>query len=105
MKRIKFVNPGEYEPGAAIDLPDDIDKALVCLDRTKLLPRNWRPLPSEELTDAEKVMRMLEGVVKVPSGMLVGKPLRFMFFQEIILYILIDIKPVVFLLSNLANVS
>lgn len=99
MERIEFVNPEDYAPGEEIPFPDDIETAIRCLDRSRINVRNWRPLPNESLTTAEQAMRTLESVVKVPSGMLVGKPLRFMFFQEVIIYILLDAKPSVFILS------
>lgn len=99
MNRIEFIDPEAYEPGQIIPLPDDIKNAIKLVDFDKFTPRNWRPLPDEELTVAESAMRLLESCVNVPSGMLVGKPLRFMFFQEVMLYILLDAKPLLFVLS------
>lgn len=97
--RIAFVNPAGYEPGETIELPLDIASAIKCADLSAVNIRNWRLLPDAELTVAESAMRMLEAIVKVPSGRLVGKPLRFMFFQEVILYFLLDQRPDTFVLS------
>jgi phage terminase large subunit-like protein len=99
MKRIGFINPDDYEPGEEISLSEDIELAIKCLDRSKINPRNWRPLSNAELTTAELAMKMMENVMLVPSGMLVGKRLKFMFFQEVILYIIFDAKPSTFVLS------
>lgn len=99
MNRIEFVNPDDYAPGEVIELPDDISTAIKCVERDKFVVRNWRTLPNDELTMAEQAMKMLEGVVCVPSGMLVGKRLRFMLFQEVIFYIMLDAKPAIFVLS------
>jgi phage terminase large subunit-like protein len=99
MKRIEFIDPNEFEPGAPLSITPEILAAIRCLEMEKLKPRNWRLLPDNELTTAEASMRLLETVAKVPSGNLVGRPLRFMFFQEIIFYILLDVKPAIFALS------
>lgn len=99
MHRIEYVEPDQYAPGEVIPFPEDVEAAIRCLDRSKMVVRNWRPLSDDKLTTAEGAMRMLERTLKVPSGMLVGQPMRFMFFQEVIVYILLDVRPSTFILS------
>lgn len=52
--------------------------------------RNWRNLPNEELTRAEKNMRFCEAHLVVPEGNLVGKPIRLATFQEAFFYSVFD---------------
>jgi phage terminase large subunit-like protein len=94
-----YVDPDKFAPGALLGLPPHIEVAIKLADRSKFTPRNWRPLPMAELTDAESAMMLLERLVRVPSGKLVGAPLRFLFFQEVIFYILLDARPKTFILS------
>jgi phage terminase large subunit-like protein len=94
-----YVDPDAYAPGSVIPLPDPIERALVCADRSRFKVRNWRPLDVDDMTEAERAMLFLEENVKVPSGRLVGKDLKLLFFQEVILYVLLDCQPSVFILS------
>lgn len=52
--------------------------------------RDWRALPTSELTRAERVMRFIEAYVKIPEGKFVGQPLRLIEFQEAFIYSVYD---------------
>jgi len=52
--------------------------------------RNWRKLPLEELTRAEKVMSFCEDFCVVPEGALVGQKIRLARFQEDFIYAIYD---------------
>lgn len=52
--------------------------------------RQWRKLPKEKLTRAEKAMRFIEEMCLVPEGNLVGKPFRLIKAQEQFFYALLD---------------
>jgi phage terminase large subunit-like protein len=90
---LQFINPKEWKAGEEIPLPDYVRKAIRCADLSKVKFRNWRPLENEKLTNAEKGMRILEQKCFIPGGNMVGKPVRFMWWQEVIMYLAIDIKP------------
>lgn len=53
-------------------------------------PRDWRSLPVEELTRAERNMAFCERYLRVPEGNKVGSPLRFEEFQERFFYAIYD---------------
>lgn len=53
-------------------------------------PRNWRSLPLNMLTRAERNMRFCEQYLLVPEGSLVGQPIRFDDFQERFFYSVYD---------------
>lgn len=52
--------------------------------------RDWRKLPTAQLTRAERNMRFCETHARVPEGPLVGKPIRFALFQEVFFYAVFD---------------
>jgi phage terminase large subunit-like protein len=52
--------------------------------------RDWRNLPPEEHTRAERVMHFIEKYIRVPEGKFVGQPLRLAEFQESFLYAVYD---------------
>lgn len=52
--------------------------------------RDWRRLPSRELTRAERAMAFAERHLVVPEGKLVGQPLRLARFQEEFFYSVFD---------------
>lgn len=89
-KKWQFIDPKGWKKGQEIELPDFIFRAIRCADMSKVKIRNWRPLPTEKLSKAEKAMRLIELKFYIPSGNMVGKPARLMFFQEVIIYLLID---------------
>lgn len=94
-----YVDPDAYEPGEPVRIPKSIRKALKCGDFGRIRARNWRKLDVNDMTTAEKVMHLIESAFRVPSGMLVGQPLRLLLFQELIVYTIFDLKPEVFVLS------
>lgn len=53
-------------------------------------PRDWRSLPSSELTRAERNMRFAEKYLRVPEGKNVGKPIKLVRFQEEFFYSVFD---------------
>lgn len=53
-------------------------------------PRNWREMPTKELTRAERTMRFSEKHLRIPEGKHVGKPLRLYPFQEEFIYAVYD---------------
>lgn len=73
-------------------------KTRLSVDQTKKhikcgpLPvvRNWRKLPISKLTRAEKNMRFAEAFLSVPSGKLVGRPIKLTLFQEEFFYCVFD---------------
>lgn len=52
--------------------------------------RDWRKLPTPELTRAEKNMRFCESYLFVPDGKFVGQPIRLAEFQEYFFYSVFD---------------
>ena len=52
--------------------------------------RDWRSLPTNELTRAERNMRFCERFLKAPGGSHVGKPIRLAPFQEDFFYSVFD---------------
>jgi phage terminase large subunit-like protein len=92
-KNLQFIDPAEWKPGQVIPLPDHVKKAIKCADLSKVKFRNWRPLDTSELTDAEKGMRLLETKCMIPGGNMVGQAIKFMWWQEVIMYLVLDIKP------------
>lgn len=52
--------------------------------------RDWRNLPNEALTRAERNMRWIEGACVIPEGALVGQPVRLAEFQEAFFYSVYD---------------
>lgn len=78
----------EFEPGEWIPLPKHVRRAIVCGPKPRV--RNWRLLPDEELTRAERVMAFAETYLKVPEGKMVGQPIRLMLFQEAFIYSVFD---------------
>jgi phage terminase large subunit-like protein len=54
--------------------------------------RNWRALPTDKLTRAERNMRFVERYCKVPEGSLVGQNIHLAGFQERFFYSLYDNK-------------
>ena len=69
-------------------LPKHIRQAIRCGPVPKL--RDWRKLPVEKLTRAERNMTFIEMECIVPEGKLVGKPLRLADFQEAFFYSVYD---------------
>src|SRR5690625_1094506 len=63
-------------------------KHIRCGPTPKL--RDWRSLPTSELTRAERTMRFAEKYLKVPEGANVGAPLRFEKFQEQFIVAILD---------------
>ena len=51
--------------------------------------RDWRSLPTTELTRAERVMRFIE-MLAIPEGALVGEKIRLQDFQEAFIYAIYD---------------
>lgn len=92
-KNLQFIDQTEWKPGQEIPIPEHVKKAIRCADLTKVKFRNWRPLDNDKLTDAEKGMRLLENKCFIPGGNMVGKPVLFMWWQEVIMYLVLDIKP------------
>lgn len=72
----------------AIKLPPVVKAAIVCGPVPTL--RDWRGLPTAELTRAERNMRFCETHARVPEGPLVGKQIRFAAFQEAFFYAVFD---------------
>jgi len=54
--------------------------------------REWRNLPIEKLTEAEKVLRFSETYIKIPEGEHAGEALRLALFQEAFIYSVFDSK-------------
>lgn len=98
-KNLQFIDPDEWQPGEELPLPAHISKAIRCADMSKVKIRNWRPLVTADLTDAEKSMRLIETRFRIPGGNMVGKPVRLMYFQEVIFYLMIDTRARTVLIS------
>lgn len=64
------------------------DNHLLC--GPDIAPRDWRALPVESLTRAERVCRFVEGFCRVPEGALMGQPIQLADFQERFLYAVYD---------------
>jgi len=92
-KNLQFIDSAEWKSGEVIPLPDYVQKAIKCADLSRVKFRNWRLLDTVDLTDAEKGMRLLETKCMIPGGNMVGKPVRFMWWQEVIFYLVLDLKP------------
>lgn len=69
-------------------LPAEVKAALRCGPPIKF--REWRALPGDELTDAERAMRFVERYLRIPDGPEVGKPILLDPFQEALFYQVID---------------
>lgn len=69
-------------------LSQNILDAIKCGPIPKL--RDWRKLPTEKLTRAERVMRFVEAYLKIPEGEFVGQNLRLEEFQEAFIYSVYD---------------
>lgn len=69
-----------------------VRKAIKCGPVPRL--RDWRALPADKLTRAERNMRFIERYCLVPEGPLVGKPIRLADFQEAFYYAIYDNKVV-----------
>lgn len=65
-----------------------IRRAIKCGPVPNL--RDWRSLPSAELTRAERNMLFVERYARVPEGPLVGKAIRLADFQEAFFYAVYD---------------
>lgn len=52
--------------------------------------RNWRALPIDKLTRAERAMKFIEHFCLVPEGALVGQPVHLADFQEAFFYAVYD---------------
>lgn len=61
-------------------LPDTTLAAIKCGPVPEL--REWRSLPTSQLTRGERVCRFIETYLKVPEGNLIGKAIRLLPFQE-----------------------
>jgi phage terminase large subunit-like protein len=70
------------------DLNPEIAAAIKCGPIPVL--RDWRSLPRDQLTRAERNMRFCETHARVPEGPLVAKPIRFAPFQEAFFYAVFD---------------
>lgn len=97
-KPLQLIDPKKWKAGEAIPLPEYITRAIRCADMSKVNIRNWRRLKNG-LTDAEKAMRFLEEKCKIPGGNMVGMPVKLLLFQEVIFYLILDIKPRTVLIS------
>lgn len=71
-----------------MSLPQNVLAAIKCGPVPVL--RDWRSLPTEVLTRAERNMRFCETHARVPEGPLVGQPIRFAPFQEAFFYAVFD---------------
>jgi phage terminase large subunit-like protein len=69
-------------------LPANVQAAIKCGPVPKL--RDWRSLPNDELTRAERNMRFAERYLVVPDGRYVGKPIVLAPFQEAFFYSIFD---------------
>lgn len=69
-------------------LPKHVKRAIICGPSPKI--RDWRSLPIEELTRAEKAMKFVEAYCIVPEGTLIGKPINLDVFQEAFFYAVYD---------------
>jgi len=67
---------------------DIIKRAIKCGPVPKI--RNWRALPNEKLTRAERNMKFGERYLRVPEGKGVGQPIKFCLFQESFFYSVFD---------------
>lgn len=52
--------------------------------------RNWRKLHIDKLTRAERAMRFIESMLRVPEGKLVGQPIKLISMQEDFIYAVLD---------------
>jgi len=52
--------------------------------------RDWRSLPTKELTRAERNMKFVEKYLLVPEGKFVGNPIKLAVFQEYYFYAVFD---------------
>lgn len=69
-----------------------IDDVITTAIKSGPVPvmRDWRSLPTSELTRAERTMRFCEKLLKVPEGADVGQPLVLHDFQQAFLYSVLD---------------
>lgn len=65
-----------------------IRRAIKCGPVPRI--RDWRALPTAELTRAERNMKFAERYCRVPEGPLVGQPVRLADFQEAFFYAVYD---------------
>jgi len=70
------------------NLSPEIINAIQCGGVPNI--RNWRDLPPNELTRAERVLRFCERYILVPEGSMVGKPIKFLPYQEAFIYSIYD---------------
>lgn len=70
------------------ELPPNVLRAIRCGPIPVL--RDWRAMPTKELTRAERNMRFCEKYLRVPDGKLVGKPIKLAPFQEAFFYSVFD---------------
>ena len=69
-------------------LPANVLSAIKCGPIPQM--RDWRNLPTSELTRAERNMRFAERYLVVPDGKYVGKPIVLAPFQEAFFYSIFD---------------
>ena len=69
-------------------LDDVIENAIVCGPTPKI--RDWRNLPTAELTRGERVCKFVERYLRIPEGKHVGEPFRLMRFQEAFILATLD---------------
>lgn len=73
---------------AGRSLPENVLASIKCGPIPQL--RDWRSLPNDQLTRAERNMKFCETHARVPEGPLVGQPIRFAPFQEAFFYSVFD---------------
>lgn len=71
-------------------LPDQTEKPHYIKCGPVPVLRDWRSLPTKELTRAERNMRFVEKYLKAPGGSYSGKPIRLAPFQENFFYSVFD---------------
>jgi len=71
-------------------LPKNVSEAIKCGSVPKI--RNWRELPSDKLTRAERVMKFIETYLMVPDGpgAVRGDFIKLCLFQEAFIYSVYD---------------
>lgn len=83
-----YIPDVEQQAKARAALPRHIRRAI----KSGWVPtvRDWRGLPHEELTRAERNMMFCEKYCRVPEGRLRGQPVRLALFQEVFFYAVFD---------------